>query len=176
VLFEEELTPGSNGRAVDELAGDSCVGVIGESTFRVEKYRLVAVVRGLFGRRHAPSLPRCERSKPRSTTTAPKLAAAILLAGAAVAAVSAQAASTPTLHLDVGDRFEVEAAAVGCRVTRIAAFGGRPGLDCRRAGPLAGSYGTLLSAREALIVRYRSAGMAKVVYEARHEGNATRCR
>ena len=48
-------------------------------------------------------------------------------------------------------------------------------LDCRRGGPLAGTYGTMLSARRAQVVRFRSSSVAKVVFTATHGGGARRC-
>jgi hypothetical protein len=49
-------------------------------------------------------------------------------------------------------------------------------MDCRRGGPLTGTYGTVISARRALVVRYRSNSVAKVVFTATHGGGARRCR
>jgi hypothetical protein len=92
--------------------------------------------------------------------------------GSAQAAVRSHAKS---VVLSLGDRFTVEHAPVGCRITRLSGYGGRVFVDCRRAGPLAGSYGTLLSDRQAMIVRFRDAGTAKVVFQARHAGVASRC-
>jgi hypothetical protein len=48
-------------------------------------------------------------------------------------------------------------------------------MDCRRAGALKGTYGTLLSARRARVVQYRSNTVAKVVFTATHRGGARRC-
>jgi hypothetical protein len=54
-------------------------------------------------------------------------------------------------------------------------FGGRVVIDCRRAGPLAGTYGTLLTAREAALIRFESRHVAKRFAEATHDGSIRRC-
>jgi hypothetical protein len=92
--------------------------------------------------------------------------------GSAQAAVKSPVKS---VVLSLGDRFTVEQASVGCRITRVSGYGARVFVDCRRAGPLAGTYGTLLSDQQAMIVRFRDAQTAKVVFQARHAGVATRC-
>jgi len=97
-------------------------------------------------------------------------------AASATAASGVIAASPPTLQLEVGDRFRVAGANVGCRVARIPELGGRTFVDCRRAGPLAGTYGAMLSERDAVIVRFRSGQSAKIVFQAVHKGSAKQCR
>jgi len=77
--------------------------------------------------------------------------------------------------LSVGDRFRVEDAPLGCRVTRVREFGSRVFVDCRRGGLLTGSFGTLISEREAMIVHFRNARTAKVVFQAEHEGRSQAC-
>ena len=78
-----------------------------------------------------------------------------------------------TLHL--GDRVLVDGAGIGCRVTRLSQYGGRTFLDCRRAGPLAGNYATLLGEREVAVIRFVNSGTAKVVFRARHKGAHLKC-
>jgi hypothetical protein len=78
-----------------------------------------------------------------------------------------------TVALGAGDAMVVEGAPIGCQVIRR---GGRLVIDCRRAGPLRGTYGTLISARRAEIARFRSNRSAKVIFTARHHGGAHRCR
>ncbi len=101
---------------------------------------------------------------------------AVLICGAAAlgirAAVPARADAPQTLVLQVGDRVVVDGARLGCQVVRR---GHRPVLDCRRGGDLRGTYGTMLSERRALVVRYRSSAEAKVVFTARHGGSARAC-
>jgi len=85
---------------------------------------------------------------------------------------AASSAQAPAV-LKVGDRVSVQGQPIGCR---IAVQDGETVVDCRRAGKLAGSYGTMLSARKATVVRYRSDTVAKVVYTATHGGGARRCK
>lgn len=99
------------------------------------------------------------------------------LGGAAAMAVvaprdGAGAASTAPTVLHVGDRVTVEGQPLGCRVARQ---GGHVVMDCRRGGSLAGTYGTLLTARRARVVRFRSDAVAKVVFVAEHGGGARTC-
>jgi hypothetical protein len=104
--------------------------------------------------------------------------AAAFVAGTATAPgdpAGARAASSDSLTLSVGDRVRVEEAAVGCRVARLSTYAGRIFVDCRRAGPLAGTYGAFLGEREVLVVRFRGGRTAKVVFRAHHEGGATKC-
>jgi hypothetical protein len=102
---------------------------------------------------------------------------AVALGAAATLAIAprdgARAADpTPTV-LKVGDRVQVEGQPVGCRVANQ---GGNVVMDCRRAGALAGTYGTMISSRTAKVVRFRSDTVAKVVYTAKHHGGARACR
>jgi hypothetical protein len=101
---------------------------------------------------------------------------AVLICGAAAlairAAVPARAQAPQTFVLHVGDRMVVDGARLGCQVVRR---GGRAVLDCRRGGELRGTYGTMLSERRALVVRFRSSAEAKVVFTARHGGGARAC-
>jgi hypothetical protein len=103
-------------------------------------------------------------------------AAAALAGAAATLAVAprddAGAADPRPVVLKVGDRVKIDGQPVGCRVARQ---GGHAIMDCRRGGQLAGTYGTVLSARRALVVRYRSNTVAKVVFTATHGGAARRC-
>ena len=75
----------------------------------------------------------------------------------------------------LGDRIRVADASIGCRVVRMHQLGGRIVVDCRRAGALAGTYGTLLTVREAAVLRFRSKRSAKLVVVATHEGGVRRC-
>jgi hypothetical protein len=70
------------------------------------------------------------------------------------------------LTVNIGDVVRIAGAGnVGCKVVRHSGF---KTLDCRRAGRLAGTYGTLFNKREVLLVRFLGAKTAKVVVEARH--------
>jgi hypothetical protein len=104
----------------------------------------------------------------------------LLLAGIAAGIVISSsaadlfAATTPP-ELEVGDRFRVRGVGIGCRVANISELGGRTVVDCRRAGPLAGTYGAMVSEREVAVVQFRPGREAKIVFEARHKGSARRC-
>jgi hypothetical protein len=88
---------------------------------------------------------------------------------------SAQAAASQNepVFLDVGDSFQIAGAPVGCKVI---ARGGAKTIDCRIAGRLAGSYGTLMSATRLHVMRFTSARVAKVVLTARQHGGFRVCR
>ena len=87
----------------------------------------------------------------------------------------AQAARSGDVLLSLGDTVRLEGVPVGCRVTRFPRHGERIFLDCRRAGPLAGTYGVYFSAGDVLVVRFLGPRRAKTVLRARHEGKATKC-
>jgi gas vesicle protein len=103
--------------------------------------------------------------------------AAVAIGATATLAIAprdgAKAANPAPTVLKVGDRVQVEGQPVGCRVANQ---GSKVVMDCRRAGTLAGTYGTMLSSRAAQVVRFRSNNVAKVVYTATHHGSARRCR
>jgi hypothetical protein len=104
--------------------------------------------------------------------------AASALAGAAAMSTlaprdGAVGATTPAATvLKVGDRVTIDGQPLGCRVARQ---GGHVVMDCRRGGSLAGTYGTMLTARRALVVRFRDNSAAKVVFTAEHGGGARSC-
>ena len=77
--------------------------------------------------------------------------------------------------IDLGDVIRVKDGAVGCRVTRRAGFPGQKLLDCRRAGPLRGTFGALIGQRKLLVVRFEERGVAKVVFTGKHEGESATC-
>jgi len=80
-----------------------------------------------------------------------------------------------TLVARPGDEVHVQGAPLACRVVRVRELGRRIALDCRRGGKLAGTYGTLLTAREAAVVAFANARTAKVVSIATHGGEVRRC-
>jgi hypothetical protein len=95
---------------------------------------------------------------------------AVLVSALAVLAVPAgafgwRASHSETIPLAQGDIAKVTGAPLGCIVRKQ---DGYPALDCRRIGPLAGSYGTILTSRKVLVVRFESQKVAKVVFSARH--------
>jgi hypothetical protein len=77
--------------------------------------------------------------------------------------------------VDLGDVVRVKDSVVGCRVTRRSEFPGQTILDCRRAGPLPGTFGAFLGDRKFLIVRFGERRVAKVVFTGTHTGDSTRC-
>jgi hypothetical protein len=86
--------------------------------------------------------------------------------------VSAQGAAGQTVVMRVGDVMEVDGAPIGCKVVRR---GDRITIDCRRAGRLAGTYGALFDERRVRVTRFQSSDTAKVVFKAKHRGDARRC-
>ena len=76
-----------------------------------------------------------------------------------------RASQGSTIPLAQGDIAKVTGAPLGCIVRKQ---DGYPALDCRRIGPLAGSYGTILTSRKVLVVRFENQRTAKVVFSARH--------
>jgi hypothetical protein len=106
-------------------------------------------------------------------------AAGALLAAAAAAGLIAStlAPAQPradVLQVRVGDRIRVAGAPIGCRVLRMSQLGGRVVIDCRRAGALRGTYGTLFSAREAVLVEFESPNTARRVAVGAH-GKDVQC-
>lgn len=75
----------------------------------------------------------------------------------------------------VGDRIQVDGAPLGCRVVRVRELGHRIAVDCRRGGALTGTYGTLVTPREAALVEFTSAKTAKLVFVAKHDGEGRKC-
>jgi hypothetical protein len=71
----------------------------------------------------------------------------------------------PAIAVGVGDIVKVAGAPIGCAV-RLQ--DGVPALDCRRIGPLRGTYGTILTGRKVLVVRFLDAKAARIVFSADH--------
>jgi hypothetical protein len=80
-----------------------------------------------------------------------------------------------TIEVRVGDEISVANAPIGCRVVRMNQLGGRVVVDCRRAGELEGTYGSLFTAREAVLVRFESSRTAKRVAVGVHENDVRQC-
>lgn len=74
--------------------------------------------------------------------------------------------------LRVGDTARVDGAPMGCQVTLR---GGRPAMECRRDGHLAGTYGTFMTQGSLKVARFRSADTAQVVFSARQGGGWRAC-
>jgi hypothetical protein len=98
------------------------------------------------------------------------------LGGLAITRTAGEArAAGDEVLVSLGDTVQVEGASIGCRITRLARYGNRIFLDCRRGGRLAGSYGTYVGERDVLVVRFVDRRRARVVLHARHEGGVERC-
>ena len=91
--------------------------------------------------------------------------ACALLVPAAAYAWVAQAPPGSVIPVAFGDIAKVSGAPIGCLVRRQ---DGETALDCRRAGDLTGSYGTILTKTQVLVVRFESPKVAKIVFQARH--------
>jgi hypothetical protein len=102
-------------------------------------------------------------------------ALAFALVATAVDEEGARASVGESTVLTLGDRIRLDRAPVGCRVTRLAGHGRQAFVDCRRAGPLSGTYGTYFGESKVLVVRYLDAHTARVVFRARQERRAERC-
>jgi hypothetical protein len=104
------------------------------------------------------------------------IVATATLCALAIARTGSQAeAASEDLRLSVGETVQVDGAPVGCRATRLARYGNRVFLDCRRGGRLIGSYGTYFGEKDVLVVRFVGPRKAKTVLHARHEGEVARC-
>lgn len=101
---------------------------------------------------------------------------AIAAAGWFGSSLAAAPAPATVLEVRLGDKIRVVDAPIGCQVVRMRGLGGRVAVDCRRAGALADTYATLLTAREAAVMRFRSKRTAKLVVVATHEGSVRSCR
>jgi hypothetical protein len=101
------------------------------------------------------------------------MAVAGLPASAGAPARPAQAPTPQQVVLRPGDTMRVDGADIGCQVDRR---GGSPSIECRRlSGRMRGTYLTVLTSREAMVARFRSARTAKVIFTARHGGPARPC-
>jgi hypothetical protein len=104
-------------------------------------------------------------------------AAAVFGAWLVVDAGASAASPTParTVAVRVGDTIRVVGSPIGCRVARVDELGGRIALDCRRAGALTGTYGTLLTSRKAVLVRFETTRRARMLVVASHGGGVREC-
>jgi hypothetical protein len=107
------------------------------------------------------------RVRRRSLMVALVLAAFVAASAAAVAlaATAARHGNPPAIAVGTGDIVKVAGAPIGCAVRRQ---DGEQALDCRRIGPLRGTYGAILTGRRMLVVRFVNKATATVVFSARH--------
>jgi hypothetical protein len=103
---------------------------------------------------------------PRSRRLACTIAAlALVVPGVAFAVGRQTAAQEEAIPVAVGDIVKVSAAPLGC-IVRFQ--NGLRALDCRKTGPLAGTYGAILTSRQLMVVRYASRKAGKIVFSAHH--------
>jgi len=103
-----------------------------------------------------------------------------IMAFAAWLGSSQRASAAPSeravvIPVRLGDRIQVVDAPIGCQVVRMRELGRRITIDCRRAGRLAGTYGTLFTAREAALIQFKSRHTASRIVVATHNGSVRRC-
>jgi hypothetical protein len=88
---------------------------------------------------------------------------------------AAGTAGARTVVVRVGDHIRVADAPLGCRIVKTRQLHGRVVVDCRRGGSLHGTYGTLLTAHEAALIRFESRHTARLAYVAVHHGLVRKC-
>jgi hypothetical protein len=69
------------------------------------------------------------------------------------------------IPVGVGEIVKVSGVPIGCTVRRQ---DGQRALDCRRIGPLAGTYGTILTRTRLVVVRFDNARTGTIVFSAQH--------
>jgi hypothetical protein len=90
----------------------------------------------------------------------------VLLALPGVAfAIGRQAQPTTAIPVAVGDIVKVNGAPLACKVRFQ---NGLRAVDCRKTGPLAGTYGTIITGAQVMVVRYESASAGKIVFSVHH--------
>jgi hypothetical protein len=106
-----------------------------------------------------------------------RLLLGVLIGGALVVpswawAIERSSQSDP-IPVGVGDIVTISGSPVGCAVRREKR---QRAFDCRRIGPLAGTYGTVLTRTRVLVVRVRNRRSGTIVFTAEHRNpHARRC-
>jgi hypothetical protein len=101
------------------------------------------------------------------------LAVAAIGAGTTYGFQATAAAPPPQLTVDVGDVIAVAGGSIGCKVVLRATV---KTLDCRRAGSLPGTFGTMLNAKGLIVERFDTPRRATVILTATHgRRTVTRC-
>lgn len=171
--------------ALGDLAPDRGLGIVRSSPGAVD---VVAGRPGIAGHDSSvASIARTPTSRPDGKdgermsrlVGIPVVCTALALAawlGPVSAAGGAGGSPGTTFVAQLGDRVRVVDAPIACQVVRVRELGHRVALDCRRSGPLRGSAGTLLTGREAALVRFADARVARIVSMAEHDGELRRCR
>jgi hypothetical protein len=76
------------------------------------------------------------------------------------------------LLMRLGDAVRVEGVDVGCQVAQ---HDGEVMFECRRLTNVAGTYGTFIGNKRALVARFRSGETARVIFAAKQRGGWKAC-
>jgi hypothetical protein len=76
------------------------------------------------------------------------------------------------LLMRVGDTVRVEGVDIGCQVAQ---HDGEVMFECRRLTNVAGTYGTFIGNKRALVARFRSSETARVIFAAKQRGGWKAC-
>jgi hypothetical protein len=106
-----------------------------------------------------------DRAAPLRRLLAAAAVVLLLIAPGAAFAIGRGGAPDTAIPVGVGDIVKVSAAPLGC-IVRFQ--NGMRALDCRKTGPLAGTYGAILTSRQLLVVRYQSRKAGTIVFSAHH--------
>jgi hypothetical protein len=93
---------------------------------------------------------------------------AALVAPGAAYALGRDQGPTQVVPVALGDVVKVNGAPIGC-LARMQ--NGYRALDCRRAGPLAGTYGSILTSGQLMVVHYNDSKSGTIVFTAHHRSN-----
>lgn len=107
---------------------------------------------------------------PGATRRRARRAAAVVAAVSALVAAAASPARNAAppagiIPVSLGDVAKVTGAPIGCLVRRK---DGERALDCRRTSVQVGSYATILTPTQVLVVRFESKKTARIVFQARN--------
>lgn len=128
---------------------------------------------------HAVRVP--DHVDVQSRVTLSRRAGFVVAAAAAFVAIAsnvsvASSGASEVYSLQVGDVVRVSGVPIGCKVIRRTEQPAGRFLDCRRAGPLAGTYGAVVGSRRLMVVKFRSGQSAQVVFTATQGGDSKTCR
>jgi hypothetical protein len=89
----------------------------------------------------------------------------VLITPGVAFAVERDGAPDEVIPVAVGDIVKVTGAPLGC-VVRFQ--NGLRALDCRKTGPIAGTYGAIVTSKQLLVVRYQNQKAGRIVFSAHH--------
>jgi hypothetical protein len=160
-----------------DLTGDGGGRVVRGPSVGIDEHD--SPVSGGVGHRNTVTQPRMrERRRVRRS------ALGAIIGAAAIGAVTGALVGPPSdasgqagrsdFVVRPGDVVRVSGIPVGCRVVTR---GVPPAtmLDCRRAGPLRGTYGILFGRSNVRVIRFTSTQAARIVVKARHGGDIVCC-